>query len=238
MAVTLVQSGIKTETGVTSSALAYTSNVASGNLLIVTVSCYHFLGPTLSISDSVGFTWAALPTLPQQELASGDVIHYAWSAVTTSAAACTVTITSDRSSSEFCFVITEWTGVDTSNRFTTNAIQGISTGGSTTPATGTIDPSVDPGVLFASCTHSNGNTSFTQDGAWTLLHEREDGSTAPVINTAYRTLTSGTTTASWTLGASAPWACYGIGMRESAGAAATSILPKSRNRTMRQLLVH
>lgn len=230
MAIALVQSTSKAESGVDTSALAYTSNVTSGNLLIVSSSTYHFLGPTPTVSDSRGFTWAALPGLGFQELESGDVVHFSWYTLASSSGACTVTMDSDRTSVDYGFVISEWSGVDNGDLFTMNVATGISTGGSTTPATGTIDPDTDPGTLYASCTHSDGNTAFTLDGAWTLVAEREDGTTGTVFNVGYRALASGTTTASWTLGTSAPWACHAIGLKEAAGAATKAPMPHRYNR--------
>ena len=215
MAVALVQDDIKIENGVATSALAYASNVASGNLLVVTASAYSSANPApLTISDSLGHTWTAVLGMAQQTIVAGDQALVSWWAVASSSAACTVTIGSSDATADFTFTVSEWSGVDTADPFTVGAVA-TGTGTSTTPDSGTIDPDVDPGVLYGACIHADGDTSFTEDGAWTLLGENEAGASSTTLNVAWRSLTSGTDTASWTLGTSTEWACHGFGLKQT-----------------------
>lgn len=229
MAVALVQTRFKIENGVATSALAYTSNITANRLLVVTASAYNFLGVApLTISDSLGNTWTAVLSMAQQEIVSGDQAQVSWWALANSSAACTVTIDQAQATADYTFAISEWSGIDTGDPFAVNAVSGA-TGTSTTPDSGTIDPDADPSVLYGACIHAAGDISFTEDGAWTLLGENELGASSTTLNVAYRALTSGTDTASWTLGSSTEWQAHGFSIKQSAGAAAASRVPYRPN---------
>lgn len=237
MAIALRQSAIKVQTGVGSSALAFPSNILAGSVITVHTSCYYFLSPvSVAPTDTLGHTYTRPTPLDVDiELAAGDVILTFYYANNTSAGANTVTVSnSGAPSAEFVFVICEWTGVDTASPINGTPVRQNSTT-DTTPAAGVIDPTNDPSVIIGAATHTDGNTSFTQEVDYTLIAEEENGNSNPVINVCYRALSSGTDTVDWTLGTSAENGAYAVALREAAGAAATSLPPNSLRR-MRHLI--
>lgn len=199
------------------STLDFPSNVTAGNLLCVAGAAYDGGGiTTFNVSDSRSTNYGTSYVTNS----GGTVAAFIACGKALSGGPNTITVQPDSLDTYLVYAIDEFTGQDTSAYL--DADGGAATAESTTP---TIDvtTSVANALILAVETDANGATSITEDGAWTLIGEEEDGSSYVHFSFIFRIVTTATTyTASWTIGNN-NWAVYAISVKPGAAAGAPGV---------------
>lgn len=191
---------------VSSVSLAYTANVANGNLLTVEAARFSPVNDAFVAGDltkSAGTATIGTIALDAQT-ESSDGVYFVqtgiFSAPCTGSGSLTWTLSGD-AGCYFWINISEWSGTNSTKEASTTG-----TGTSTTPSSGNATSA--GGGLFLGCLACNTSlaTVITPDAAFTELNEEEDGTLHVVGASEYRIVGSGTTDAAdWTLDASQTW---------------------------------
>ena len=220
MAIAIVQSTSKVVTGVNNTTLAYTSNLAAGNLLVVSQG--HFINAVNVISTPVDtLTHTFTGVTAEQSIGTNNKLR-SFYAENSSAGADTVTfdIGTAAGNGDITCVVSEWSGALTSGSLDktntgTNTGTAVSAG-----ATGTLTQADE--MIWAAVAHSGNNTTITEDtgDSFTMLQENEGGTSNFPIGTQYKIVSATTdTTPDFTLGASRTWIAH-VGTFKAAAAAA------------------
>lgn len=211
MAAALVQSRAGTISGVsaTTTALAYTSNVSAGTLLL-TFASWGIATSTITVADS---RTNVENGLTKRSDVTNDQDSQAWWAASNGAGADTVTATHSVATTGRELDLAEFSGVVTSG---THAYNGVaSQAASTAPATGSITTTVRCLVVsFLNTTDTQAVTS--PPSGFTLL----TSGAGSVVATAYAVLNAGTYNPTW---ATALGRCNGdtVAFAETVAAAAS-----------------
>lgn len=107
---------------------------------------------------------------------------------------------------------------------------------STSPSTGSITPSLNNNVLYAGLAYTGADTTITEEGGWTSIHNHGGGSSDMPIATMYKDqATAASESAEWTLGAARGWICHIIALLPATTAGLTRIrrdlFPRPKLRT-------
>lgn len=190
-AIAFVQSKSVDSGNTTSGTLTFNSNIGSGHLNIVGIR--QGGSSTVTVTDNLGNTYTQSKTT-----ANGDHTDYIYYAKNTTAGACTVTVTFN-SSATMRWAIAEYSGPSTSSP---EDVKTDATGSSTTASSGNVTTSANDEVLIGFASVSGAST-FTANNSFTV---RETVNSK--IALADRIVTSsGTYSASFTLGTSGDWIC-------------------------------
>lgn len=186
---------------VDSSSSAFTSNVTSGNLLLVMgVAGGSTTGPIVTDSRSTTYT--------VQSFITGTARVFVAYGMAPSSGSCSVTVNPTGSFSRVNFVLAEFSG---QHPTPIDVALVSNTGTSTTPSV-SITP-LSSGTLVAGILHQSSGTlvTITENPSWTLIGEREDG-TLGLTHSGIFLLTTATTpqTLSWTLGSSVAWEAIAV----------------------------
>jgi hypothetical protein len=207
---------------VTGVSKAFASNVTSGDLLTVCVTRYtgNHAGDPLVVGDLTKIAGTAtigtVVLVTQENANDTNNIFYAavFSVPATGTGSLTLQVDSADPSNYYEMFLAEWpsTVSATSEASSTNL------GTSATIDSGNAASAA--GAVFVGCGTSlqDTNTAITQDGAWTLLDEEENGTLHQTGNAAYRSVSTGTTdSGTWTINASFGWAAAIAVFADSAG---------------------
>lgn len=211
MAITLVQNRTSESSSYSSTTLAFTSNVTSGNLLTCTGAVWNGASTTsIVVTDTVGTTYTVY-----LGAATGGVPNKPWIAygIAAGSGANTVTIDPDVAGAYSSQTIAEWSDIDATPL---DVNGGNSTGSSTTPSDGITTSATDT-VVIGVMTHG-GSATIAPDtgGGWTQLGEIESSANCPSA-TEYQIFSSaGAKTASWTLGGSLSWCAMTASFKQAA----------------------
>lgn len=210
---------MKRSTGATSHNDTFAASVTAGNTLILHLGWFVSAAGTETVTDGTN-TW----TLIRRQGPSSNCRLSEWRAYNVAAGSTTVTITPPGTGSDAQIVISEWSGLTTTDPLDVET--GATTASGTSHATGSTGTTTQNNELvMVAITHTGSTTTLTQDGTMTLLHEEENGSAGMPINTAYKSITStGTQSHTWSSGANRVGLC-GIFTLKEAAAAATSAPP-------------
>jgi hypothetical protein len=199
MAISVVQSDMAHANGASQVQVAFTgvSKPAAGSLLVAFVSVYDETSPyDYAISDSQSNSWTEVYDNNYVGNYVGGIAY----AENVANANTTVTVTTS-SGSYLTLVLVEVSGIKTSTSLDQSNQNNASSG--STWDSGNITTTENDEILFGMVTHENGNISLTEDGAFTVLQEEEDGATNMPINAHYRIVSSTLTeSSSGTLGSS------------------------------------
>jgi hypothetical protein len=211
MAISYLQSRLTYGTGATV-ALAYSSNVAAGSLLVVIITQWRSGGITAdsTVSDSQGNSYAKAGN--RLGTPTGMSLEF-WYAFAGSSGACTVTV--DPQSNSTSVAIHEFSGITNT---TPIDVQDQNTGNTSTPSGGPITTTNASDLLFAAVTTDAwgaANTeTITPDADYTQMQEYEDGDSYSVVNTQYRIVSATLTdTANWTLFQNWNWAGWVVAFK-------------------------
>lgn len=217
----LIQSRTGNASNVSSSTLAFLSNVVSGNLLVVSGGVWTgATTTTMAITDTRGTSYTVL--------LGPEGIQRTWIAygLAPSSGACTVTINPTPDGAYQAYVIVEFSEVTTPPL---DVDGGTSTGTGTTASDG-ITTVGETTLVIGTMSHFDvNNDALTPDtaGGWIELGEYEIAGTITNYNCAYQRFTSaGAKTASWTIGASRTWGAQTVSFKETAASAVP--FPRSR----------
>lgn len=219
MAIARVQKKTATLEGGTSISVAFDSSVTAGNLIVVMCTAGSNTsspgGPFVAgdCTKSAGTATVGTVTIDKQlddTVTGGYQSDGIWSVPVTGSGTCTMQVANFTSGSWATLEIVEYSGADvTSSRVAaTNGASGTSSAAASGNAASGM-AGVFCGVLGV---YAGGTVTLTQDGAFSLLDEYEDGSTHEVSSYIERIVSSDTTdSADWTLGSSQDWcACVAV----------------------------
>jgi hypothetical protein len=170
-------------------ALAFTSDVTAGNVLIVAAGCWFTHNLVDPPTDSQGNVYTAR---------TFDFKIGFWSAVALSTGPCTVTVTLQLG-------LTEWVAMGLAElpagtySYSDSALP-HSGNTDTTPSTGAMTVTEDGAALFGFLTcQGNPSGTLTEDGAWTSIANAPTYGTIP-YSFMFRNADIGSYTADWTVG--------------------------------------
>jgi len=210
-----VGQGSGTQSG---AAVTFDTNVTAGSLLLMAVSTYQSGGLTLTVSDNNGNSWVEID---DNNYDGNDVAGFAY-ALNANSGSTTVTVTTSGVSDYHSIVIVEVSGIET-----TGALDQSNTNTATSASwdSGNIPTTQADEYLFGAFAHDNGNRTLTEDGAWTLIFEEQNGSTDMPISVGERIVSSTLTESySGTIAVSSPyWA--GIASFKGTGGAPSASIP-------------
>ena len=227
MAISSVQVAGNSAANTTSISKAFTSNVTSGNLLVIYAAKYSPSGDFFVVGDctkSAGTATLGTITLDQElqflDTFGNRIVVGIWSAPVTGTGSCTMQIGGALSGSYLIMGIQEISGADTSGTRVDGSNE--SSGNSGAPDSGNVTSTA--GAMFAGVLGLDvgSSTTITHDGAFSLVYEEEDGSTHQTGSFIYRIVTSGTLdSASWSAPSTVPWAAGLVVYKATAGGAIT-----------------
>jgi hypothetical protein len=216
MSIALVQHRNVDAASGASASLAYTSNPAVNNLLVVAVRTGLGTSLTsLTIADTIGNTW----TQAAQVTVLGDFVLAVWYAVNKSTAANTVTI-SVAPNTTIRLAIYEYSGTATSSPLDTQN-SGSNSSGSNTPASTSITPAGNNELIFAASCVNTGKT-FTAGTNFTLEDQVPIGTAGKLGVEDWIQTTATATTGPFTLSASDVWGAI-VAAFKPAGAAGVTV---------------
>lgn len=235
MSITAVQEGAgNTTDGGTTVSYTFGSNVTAGNLIVVGYGGYR---GTTNDPPVVGDISKSAGTATVGAFSMDGVCNYnhegtnyiggaLYSAIVTGSGSCTIQIAGAPAGSYVWTGVTELNasnGWDASRVEMANNNQSGASGG---PDAGSLT-SVGGAYMAAVCaTNTSSNTAHTEDAAWTLVYEVEDGSVHGTGAFIRRIVTVGTTdNGNWTAPTTVQWTACGAVYKEAAGA--SSILEDS-----------
>lgn len=163
MAIAIVQNVVDEVFAGSPKALAYTSNVTAGNLLVVT-TIHSYFGCAISISDTLGSTFTKRVNGIQLTDAAGGTFVHVWTAPIPSGGANTVTMTSG-CGSHAQVSIYELSGHDVTTSY--GGASGPTTNTTNPVKSGSITPTVDGSFLLSFMRNANNGYSFTPMSGWT-----------------------------------------------------------------------
>lgn len=203
-------------TSAQASALAFGSNVVSGNLLLVALRLGNTTHTFTSVTDSVGTTYTQVATGSPQTVATDHKLYLLWG-VAAGSGANTVTVNGSGFGTNR-LTITEYSGnhatpFDVSAGAGGVATSAVSSGNLTT---GTADD-----LLFACMSDSNGVATITAGSGYTKrndigakLADEDQGISAGVA--------TGTYAGTFTLSVADDWGCIAAAFKPSTGGGATA----------------
>lgn len=213
MAITRAQAGGGTfANNVASIARAYSSNITSGNLISVSVVKVNDSGsdPFVvgDISQTAGTATLGTWTLDVETVFdTGGLWRHVgvFSAPVTGTGSCTITV-SGGAGNYWIIGEAEYAGADTSATRVADTATGTGTG--TSAASGNADSTGGAVFVGIVSTHVFANVTHTEDGAFTVIFEKNDAGTASSASgAAIDQIVSGATTdsADWSLSTSVAW---------------------------------
>jgi hypothetical protein len=236
VAIVRVQQGGVTADNATSVARAYGSNVTADNLLIAVAFKYSPTTDAFAAGDltkTAGTATIGTPTLD----ASINFNHFEgnflavgiWSVPVTGTGSCTLTAGGGLAGSYWGFGTAERSGLDISA--TRVAATNTGTGATGAPATGNASSTANALFVGGLASNASTNTAHTQDAAFSLIFESEDG-TAHMTGSSIDQISVGALTdaASWTAPTTVQWAAAVAVYKEAGTGGATTIL--------RQMMAH
>jgi len=187
--------GVKNEvsnfTSSTSLALAFSAAIQTGDLLVVCVSGFGAL-TVASITDTLSNSWAFV-----QGNDAGDNAFVIGYAISNGNGTPTVTVTWNQSCAGWFMSVDAFRGVHATPL---DVDGGVSNGTSTTPADSITTVAANALIVAAMTHNGSANESITENGAWTLIHDEENGASLQCGSHIYRLAgAAGAYTASWTI---------------------------------------
>jgi hypothetical protein len=169
-----------------SQALAFTSGVTAGNVLVVVSGCWSTRDVATPPTDTQGNTYT-------ERSSSTTKIRW-WTATALSTGACTVTVTLQSG-------LTEWMAMGIAELPAgtyTYSYSGFTSDTDASPSTGSLPVTVNGAALFAflTCQGNNGGT-LTEDGAWTSISKAATYNPIP-YSFMFRNGNIGAYTGDWT----------------------------------------
>lgn len=202
MAIAVVQSKKVIVTSSDSAAVTFDSTPTAGNLILVFASNFPGSASTATCTDNKSNTYSQVFTA-QDTSTSSRVWHW-YAKNVTSSATFTITVNPTGASADITVVIVEVSGADTTAPLDQN---NTATGNGTAP-TVSVTTSTNNEGYFGVLTHNGTNRTLTENGSYSLIDENEGGTSNMPISVEWRTTTSGTISASWTIGTGAvDWVC-------------------------------
>ncbi len=212
MAITAGQQGGTPTDNATSAARATASNVTAGNLLVIAVSCFKESNDAFvvgDISQSAGTATVGSFSLDVQRNYNYTGAAYLDSAIfsvlVTGTGSCTITVGGAPTGSYWNVAVGEFSS---DVGWGADRLEDSDFGENTTGAPATGDGTSAGHAVFigALTTGTSGVTTHTQDAAFTLIDEEEDGLNHATGGGIYRIVTGGTTdAASWTAPTTVAW---------------------------------
>ncbi len=203
---------------VTDFSKAFTSNVTSGSLVVVSSARWRSGDSTLyvagDLTKSAGTATIDTPVLAFSVSAGSSQVVGVWSAKVTASGSLTLQVTHPGSGCYGSQFMREYGGSWDGTRTEDSATD---TGSATNPSSG--DATSAGAALFvgAMCDADGGTPTITEDAAFTLIAEDESGADRIVHSAIDRIVATGTTdAASWTT-AEASWAAGVVVFKEAAG---------------------
>lgn len=242
-----VNSGFADNTG-SGITVAFPGDVTAGNLVVVWGIRFTTASDAWIAADctkSAGTATIDTPLMHRQSnlAASNDCAVGIFSAIVTGSGSLTMALGGAAAGSYHFMIVREYSssiGWDASREEATNAA--INTTGA--PSSGDATSAGEALFVGGVATSTAATTTHTEDGAWTLVAEQEDGAhmTGSAID---RIVTNATTAANWTAPNTLPWAAAVAVLKEAVagGIAATaqnlqlghlgSIVPRAGARVIR-----
>jgi hypothetical protein len=236
VAIARVQQGGVTADNATSVARAFGSNITAGNLLIV---CAFKFSPTSDafvvgdLTKTAGTATIGTPVLDVQvnfNHFEGNFLAVGiWSVEVTGTGSCTLTVGGGLAGSYWGLGTAERSGVETG--VARLAASNTGTGATGAPATGNASSTANALFVGVLATNIATNSAHTQDGAFSLIFESEDGTTH-MTGSSIDQISVGALTdaASWTAPTTVQWAAAVAVYKETGTGGATTI--------MRQMMAH
>jgi hypothetical protein len=199
--------------------IAFDSSVTAGSLLLMAVSVYQAGGtPSYTVADNNGNSWVEIA---DNNYDGSDLAGFAY-ALNANSGATTVTVTTAGAGDFHTIVIVEVSGIETTGALDQN---NTNTATSASWDSGNITTTQADEYLFGAFAHDNGNRTLTEDGAWTLIFEEQNGTTDMPISVGERIVSSTLTESySGTIAVSSPyWA--GIASFKGTGGAPSASIP-------------
>jgi hypothetical protein len=187
MAIAFVQGNNNTSQSGTSVTLAFLSNNAAGNLLILTVRSANF--DVSGVSDTQGNNWTKIDSLANQEFCN------CWYAPNSKAGANTVTVTFTGSASFVYLAVGEYSGVKVSSPLDTH---NITSGTSSTPAAPSV--AATAGDLVLGYVEDGNGETITAGSGYTIRQNNIGAAYEDQLNVA-----AGNFAPNFTFGASDRW---------------------------------
>ena len=187
-------------------ALAFSSNVTVGSLLVHSIADDNNAGNTTVVSDSKSNTYAQAGTVLTQS--TGHLfIYYAMNAV---AGATTVTNNPLGSSANIRLAIHEYAGIALTSALDQTA---GTTGNSSAPNSGNTSATTNAiDLVFGGMTHYSSTQTITPGVTFSEIQEIEDASIMPFSTEDKGVVATGAQAANWTTGADVLWmarvACF------------------------------
>lgn len=226
------QGGRVTATAVSSISRAYPSNVSTDSLVVVGVSHYNSAASALAAGPYKSAGTATLGAWQRHAdllvTLNGNAIGVAiYSAPVTAGGSLSLAYDHGVGDSYFVVATDELTGADLSSSRALTGVSASSMGGSTAVDSGNLVPATGGAFLGMMAYHgSAGDTTITEDAAFDLIGEDENWAVDMSGSFIVRIITSALTdSASWTLGASRPWAACAAFVKEAVSGAPTLSLP-------------
>lgn len=215
---TQLQAGITTHDGVNNFTRATASNVASGSLLVISAARWQSGGSAYVVGDCTKSAGTAtIGSVTQHYTASPDTNYQVglWSVLVTGAGTLTMQV-AHAGTSFGSIMVAEYSGTWDGTRAEASNSAGPTSGVAVDSGNAT---SAGAGVFIGSMTSNSGaNDAITQDGAFTLLGEDEDGLNRCKHSAIERIVATGTTdSASWTLANTNLWSAGVVVFKEAAG---------------------
>lgn len=234
MAVTFIQGGGTTTNSNATSTRAFSSNVTSGNRVVITaVKGYtdstHTAFVAGACTKNAGTATIGSVTLDKTTsiLAPGPLYIDVgiWSADVTGSGSLTMQVTDGTSLASSLFWVMSAAEVHSNEGSMTVDQTNSATNTTGAPDSGSVTPTNFDAVLFGVCGTDQGtNTAYTQDGAFTSIYEEPDGTSHQTGESIYRIMTSGSDSASWTAPNAQQWGAAVVAYREPA-AGSSSVSP-------------
>jgi hypothetical protein len=218
-------------------AVAYPGQVTAGNLLLIYGMKFSETVDPVVVGDLTKTAGTAtLGTITLDETQNSNYSGTAceatavFSVPVTGSGSCTMTLAGATAGAYLFVAVDEFSGVDT----TGTRVDGINagSGNTTAPDTGTVTSTAGALLAAAMANDAGVNEAITEDAAFTLEAESEDGATHAVGSAIFRIVTSSTgDSGSWGLAATRHWSASLAVYKAAADAAGWgALLDRSRNR--------
>lgn len=213
-AISEVQKRSTTVSTFNSTTLAYTSNVTSGNLLIIVGNNWRSGGASIAVSDTLGTSY----TVKQNAFTNNTTfIIYG---IAPSSGANTITLDPTSSGNYAAFTIVEYSGVDT---VTPLDVDGSTSTGTSTSASDSLTTTTADALIIGVMGFTTATTiTLTPGGSYIQLGEYEDNNAIVAYNAVSRIATSATSyTVDWTMGSSDTWYAQTAAFKAAGGGGAS-----------------
>lgn len=213
----------------TSVSRAFGSNVSAGSLIIVVCEKFANSQDVFVAGDctkSAGTATLDTITLDKEVSVQADTSQWVhtgiWSALVTGAGSCTMQVAGAVTGSYLHIATGEFTGSFDGSRLETSNSNSTTSDSTTSAGTGNGTSAGAAMFVAGVAINTGSNIAVTEDAAFSLIAEEQDGTAHVVGSAIYRIVTSGTTDeGSWTIGSANTGWCAALAVYKEAAGGAT-----------------